>query len=346
MGTNRCRVVLAALAALLAVTAQLPLPSAADAATPTKAKPKAERASERRTEPDPLQLFPTADSVARWIGTYRPSPRPDRLPAAVKAMSAHGVFKDGDTAGLYIGFMAGVLGSDPSKAADLASRMFPLPPEDHLAVIRALAYSGLPNWKTILGGLAERMPARAAVVDRYLTGKLPTLETLPLDSGPAPLDVLWGQYYATGSYEPILRIVAILHWSRDGNNTDRLTVGSMAKWTLAQNASRDMDLLQLLKSSMRHESGPNAATLKAVIEAADIGEVSKIRKEALAQIETLKVKGSEKARNYNWWSQAGQTVLALGCITASALGQAAVGVPCVIGGALSQATLKALAPTE
>jgi hypothetical protein len=344
MGT-RFRAILCS-TALLAIAVQLLPVAVTQAATPNKAKPKAERASERRPEPEPLQLFPSADSVARWIGNYRQSPRPDRLPAAVKAMSTHGVFKDAETSGLYIGFMAGVLGADASKAADLATRMFPLPPEDHLAVIRALAYSGLPNWKTVLGNLAERMPARAAVVDRYLTGKLPTLEALALDSGPAPLDVLWGQYYATGSYEPVLRIVAILHWSREGNNADRLTVGSMAKWTLAQNASRDMDLLQLLKAGMRHESGQNAVTLKAVIEAADIGEVSKIRKEALAQIETLKVKGSEKARNYNWWSQAGQTVLALGCITASALGQAAVGVPCVIGGALSQATLKALAPTE
>lgn len=314
-----------------------------DAATP-KAKPT--RAAEQRAEPEPLQLFPSSESVARWINGYRQSPRPDRLPAAVKAMSAHGVFKDAETAGLYVGFMAGVLATNPNTAAELTARMFPLPPEDHLALIRAVVYSGLPEWKALLRGLAERMPARAAVVDRYLTGKLPTLNQLALDSGPQPLDVLWGQYFATGSYEPILRIIAILHWSREGNNTDRLTIGSMAKWTLAQNAARDMDLLRTLKTSLRHESGQNAVSLKTVIEAAELGEVAKIRKDALAQIETLKVRGSEKLRNYNWWSQAGQTALSLGCITASALGQAAVGVPCVIGGALSQATLKALAPTD
>lgn len=261
-------------------------------------------------------------------------------------MSAAGVFKDGETSGLYVGFMAGVLGANPGMADELIGKMFPLPPEDHIAIIKALAYSGLDDWQMRLKAIAERMPARAGIVDRYLTGKLPAVAALALDSGPAPLDVMWGLYFATGSYEPVLRIVSILGWSKEGNNVERLTIGSMAKWTLASNASRDMDLLRLLKSSVRHEPKANAAILREVIEAADIGETGKIRKDAMTAIETLKVKGSEYARNYAWWGQAGQTALALGCITASALGQAAVGVPCVIGGALSGAALKAFQPTE
>ena len=124
------------------------------------------------------------------------------------------------------------------------------------------------------------------MIDRYLTGKLPTLAELPLDSGPAPLDLLWGSYYATGSYEPVLRIVSILDWSKKADNVDRLTIGSMAKWTLAQNASRDMDLLQLLKRALPHEPKATAGILREVIEAADVGEVAKIRKDALVAIET------------------------------------------------------------
>jgi hypothetical protein len=262
-------------------------------------------------------------------------------------MSALGVFKDAETSGLYLGFMAGVLSSVPVTDAErMISEMFPLPPEDHIAVVKAIAYSGRPDWQPLLRKFAERMPARAVVIDRFLTNKLPALSDLPLDSGPAPLDILWGQYFATGSYEPVLRIVSILPWSKDANNVERLTIGSMAKWTLASNAARDMDLLRLLKGALAHEPRANAAILREVIDAAEIGEVGKIRKDALAAIETLKVKGSQAARDYAWWGQAGQTALALGCITASALGQAAVGVPCVIGGALSGAALKAFAPKE
>ena len=299
-----------------------------------------------KAEAPPQVLFPNGEAIARWIYGYRIKPDPEKLPAAVKAMSLHGLFKDSEASGLYLGFMAGVLGTAPDKAEALVGRMFPLPPEDHIAVIKAVAYSGLPRWKHVLGGIAERMPARASVIDRYLTGKLPTLAELPLDSGPAPLDLLWGSYYATGSYEPVLRIVSILDWSKKADNVDRLTIGSMAKWTLAQNASRDMDLLQLLKRALPHEPKATAGILREVIEAADIGEVAKIRKDALSSIETMKVKGSEKLQNHNWWGQAGQTALALGCVAASVLSVATVGIPCVIGGALSGVAIKALAPKE
>lgn len=261
-------------------------------------------------------------------------------------MSAGGVFKDSDTSGLYVGFIAGVLGANPMLADKLIAEMFPLPPEDHIAIIKGLAYSGLGDWKTRLGAIAERMPARASVVEKYVAGKLPDISSLQLDSGPAPLDIMWGLYFATGSYEPVLRIISILSWSKDANNVERLTIGSMAKWTLASNAARDMDLLRLLKTSVQHEPKENAVLLREVIDAADLGETGKIRKDAMTAIETLKVKGSEKSRNYAWWGTAGQTALALGCITASALGQVVIGVPCVIGGALSGAALKAFAPTD
>jgi hypothetical protein len=323
-----------AVLAALGLLAQAPMSAAA-------APPRVARA-----EASPTTLFASPEVIARWINGYRAKPEPDKLPTAVKAMSAYGMFKDTETSGLYIGFMAGVLASEGDKADGMLSRMFPLPAEDHTAVIKALAYSGRPTWKASLKGIAERMPARANVVDRYLTNKLPDLATLPLDAGVAPLDVLWGVYYATGSYEPILRIISILHWSKTADNVDRLTIGSMARWTLAQNASRDMELLVLLKRALATEPKATATLLRDIVESAEIGEVAKIRKDAIASIETMKVKGSKNLQNYNWWSQAGQTVLALGCVTASALGQAQIGIPCVIGGALSGVAAKAFQPKD
>ena len=59
------------------------------------------------------------------------------------------------------------------------------------------------------------------------------------DAGTTPLDTLWGFYFATGSHEPILRIITVLAWAKDSNNVERLTIGSMAKLSLATNASRD-----------------------------------------------------------------------------------------------------------
>jgi hypothetical protein len=223
--------------------------------------------------------------------------------------------------------------------------MFPMPPPDQVVVVKAIAYSGLADWKELMGKFVERMPARKVIIERYLYGKLPVLRDLPLDS-PMGVDANWGYYFATGSSEPIQRLVRTLAWSREKNDVEKLTIGSMVKWTLAQNASKDHDLLSYLKTSLPHQPEAVEKPLAEVIEGAETFELAKIRKDALASIEELKTKGPENSRNFAWWGQAGQTAFALGCVAAGVMGQVYMGVPCVVGGALSNVALKYLAPAE
>lgn len=286
----------------------------------------------------------TSQDLLKWINGYRAKPEPAKLSEAVRAMSGIGLFRDLEANGVYIGFIAGVLGDNPAKAEAMIAKMFPMPPEDQVAIIRAIAYSGLPNWKTVLEKFVERMPARIVLIQRHLADKAPTLMTLPLDQSPAALDTLWGFYFATGRFVTVDRIVGVVAWSKDADNVERLTLGSMAKWTLANNAQQDKDLLDHLKAEMGRQAKPIARELREVIEAAETFETTKIRREALNAIEELKRKGPESTRRYTWWGQAGQTVLALGCVAAGALGHPEVAVPCVVGGALSSAGLKAFAP--
>ena len=289
--------------------------------------------------------FRTTDEVGRFINGYRQKPEPQRLPQAFRAMADLGLLADTESSGLYVGFIGGMLSADASTAAAAVARLFPLEPQHHAALIKAIAYSGLPEWRQLLRDVAERMPSRVVLIDRFITGRMQAYDALQLDAGPVPLDVLWGHYFATGSHEPILRVVSVLNWSKDANDVERLTIGSMAKWTLATNASNDPDLLRLLKSVVGTEPAKTQRLLTEVIQAAETGEISKIRKDALIAIDQLKAKGPANTRSVAWWGQAGQMALALGCVTASALGAGAVvGIPCVIGGGASTAALKLLAP--
>lgn len=290
--------------------------------------------------------FASTQDILRWINGYRAKPEPAKLPLAVQAMSRLALFKDLDAAGVYVGFTAGVLGANGDKAEKLIAGMFPMPPEDQVVIIRAIAYSGLPDWKELLQKFVERMPARKVLIQHHLFGKAPTLMTLPLDTTPAALDTLWGYYFATGSLEPVSRILSVLPWAKDKNSVEKLTLGSMAKWTLANNALQDKDLLDHLKHELNTQSEDVTAQLREIIEAAETFETSKIRKEAMAAIEELRRKGPESGRNFAWWGTAGQTALAFGCIVVSALGHPEVGVPCVIGGAASSAALKYLTPQQ
>lgn len=309
---------------------------------------------------------PSSDRVLKWITTYRTSPDHKLVPAAVKAVSHNGDFQEPEAAGVYVGFLAGVIGANPDQADRLIEAMLPIRPEDHWVLVKAVAYSGLPEWREVLGRHAGKMPNRQVMIDAYVSGKLPILDQfgLPHDPGffdrlgrtfsgkpdkivleptPAVVDTLWGYYYATGAVWPLAGIVSLLAWSRDANNVDRLTLGSSAKFQLARNASRDAELLAALKEARQRTKGEVAAILDEVIFAAETVEIGAIRNEAMAALNELRGKGPAYKRQIAWWGRMGEGALSLGCIAAAVTGQVHLGIPCVIGGALTSATLRYLA---
>jgi len=308
--------------------------------------------------------FYTRDAVVIWTDSYRFKPEPSRLPAAIKMLSTAGALRDPENAGFHVGFIAGVLGANPKLAKNLVSGMLPLPESDQWIVVRAIAYSGLPEWKELLHSVAPKLPARQAMIDQYLAGRLPTLDRIELDKNPtflekvqmhvgiklpSPevsygknpelLDTLWGQYFATGEYGPIYRILAMLPWSKDRDMVERLTVGSMAKVTLANNATTYPDLLLLLKSMAKYQSEEVAKPLGEVIQAAETAQAPRLKKEALAAIDELKRKGPGYRREMTVWGYVGQGAIAVGCIAAAVASLTTLGLPCVVGGAVTSAAL-------
>ncbi|MEQ1715188.1 MAG: hypothetical protein ABL907_04260, partial [Hyphomicrobium sp.] len=165
----------------------------------------------------PARPIVKAEELLGWINGYRAKPEPKRLPEAVKAMVAAGITKDLDQAGVYIGFTAGVIGSNPDDAEQLISKMFPLDPQDQVLLIRAIAYSGLTDWKGLMGTFVERMPARKVLIDKFMFANKPTLENLPFEENSSAIDINWGYYFATGAEAPVRRIVSVLTWSQDRN---------------------------------------------------------------------------------------------------------------------------------
>src|SRR5438034_7377050 len=119
--------------------------------------------------------------VQQWIYNYRAKPDYAHVPAAVRVLFHSQTFKEPENAGIYLGFVAGAIGSNPAKAEQLINSCFPIPPEDEWVIVRAVAYSGVPDWRNILRRLALRMPARKVMIEAYLAGRLPTLAEIPLE---------------------------------------------------------------------------------------------------------------------------------------------------------------------
>jgi hypothetical protein len=313
----------------------------------------------------PADLAST-ESVTSWISGYRAKPDLKGVPAAMRALSRFGAFNDPERCGVYVGFLAGVIAANPDKAYQLISKTMAMRKQDRWIIVRAIAYSGLPDWKQLMRWSESRMPRYDVMGERYLAGKTPTLAqftVLPaptpldrlrehlrlakprhkvtLEPSPEVLDILWGYYFATGSYGPIMHMIALLPWSRVHDDLERLTIGNMAKYTLARNATHDEALLAMLKASIKTPNQPaqTVAVLKEVVEAAQTVDTISIHKEALAAIAELKQKGPAYKRNVSWWGYIGQSAIAGGCIAAALAGQVALGIPCVVGGAASSAAM-------
>ena len=254
--------------------------------------------------PEPQGAFSSPDRLMDWMSNYRNHKSPTRVPVAVHAMKDYGLFADEEKAWFCTGFIAGVLGSNPKDGPNLIPGMFPMPDKEQAVIIRAIAYSGRPDWRELLEKTSPRTPLRRPLINDFLAGKRPTLMELPLDTGGSPgIYALWGYYVATGQYEPVVRIMQALRWSKrkgdsgfsfrkvftgwgsDPSAIDKITTGGTAKWTLASYAERDRALLALYRAEYARQPQDIALPLKDVIDAAEIFESEKVRKDQFGAIE-------------------------------------------------------------
>ncbi len=321
----------------------------------------------------PPSTAPWPEAAQRWIKSYRTKPEPLSVPDVIRGLSQRGALKEPETAGLYVGFFAGVLGANPKHAWRIIEKTLPLPFEDQWIVIRAVAYSGLPDWKDHMRGLAIRLPDRQVMAQRYLSGDLPPLNEVALESAKRGtydkvksffsgdmffakeetpkrkvtfesnadlIDTLWGLYYATGKEAPIAQIVALLPWAKERDSVEKLTIGSMARFTLASNAARDVDLLRVLKRMKDSQPDKVKPVLTEVIEAAELSDTARLGKDALAALDDLKRKGPASTRDLLTWGSVGQAAISFGCLGLAVAGQVEAGIPCVMGGALGTGALR------
>ena len=322
-----------------------------------------------RATPEPVQepvqessqpeaAFSTPERLVEWVYNYSKKPTPWRVPAAVKAMRELGLFTDEEKGAFCTGFIAGVLGSNPKDGSSLVARMLPMPDKDQAVLIRAIAFSGRPDWRDLLTKYKARMPLREPLIDSYLSGKAKPLMEADLADGPSVVYTLWGYYVATGQYEPVVRIMQALRWSKNKNDgnfsvkkifsgwrndpsaVEKISTGATAKWTLASYAERNRDLLSLYRAEYERQPKEIAQPLRDVIMSAEVFESEKIRKDQFGAIEDAQKMKATNEAGMSKGATAGSIAIATGCVAASALGQIYIAVPCVIGGALFTGAMK------
>ena len=332
-------------------------PSYAPTSIPVRATPEPVQETEQEAS-QPEAAFSTPERLVEWVYNYSKKPTPWRVPAAVKAMRELGLFTDEEKGAFCTGFIAGVLGSNPKDGPNLVARMLPMPDKDQAVLIRAIAFSGRPDWRDLLIKYKARMPLREPLIDSYLSGKAKPLMEADLADGPSVVYTLWGYYVATGQYEPVVRIIEALRWSKNKNDgnfsikkifsgwkndpsaVEKISTGATAKWTLASYAERNRDLLSLYRAEYERQPKEIAQPLRDVIMSAEVFESEKIRKDQFGAIEDAQKMKATNEAGMSKGATAGSIAIATGCVAASALGQIYIAVPCVIGGALFTGAMK------
>lgn len=324
------------------------------APVPVLVSPESEPTQPQRSEGS----FSTPERLVDWVYNYHAHPTPWRVPVAVRAMRELGLFTDEEKGAFCTGFIAGVLGANAKDGPALVGKMLPMPDKDQAVLIRAIAYSGRPDWRELLTKYRDRMPLRQPLIDSYLSGKAKPLMEIELSDGPSVVYTLWGYYVATGQYEPVVRIMQALRWSKNKNDgnfslkkifsnwrndpsaVDKISTGATAKWTLASYAERNRDLLSLYRAEYEHQPKEIAQPLRDVIVAAEAFESEKIRKDQFGAIEDAQKAQMTNEAGMTKGATAGSIAIATGCVAASALGQAYIALPCVLGGALYTGAVK------
>ena len=70
-----------------------------------------------------LEELSSREDVLKWIDGYRSRPDPAAVPIAMKVLSRRGVLQDADSAGVYVGFLAGVIGAQPAEAEGMLAKV-------------------------------------------------------------------------------------------------------------------------------------------------------------------------------------------------------------------------------
>lgn len=218
--------------------------------------------------------FADVAAVETWMAHYHLTPEPARLIQAIDMLVALGALDQEARLQPAAAFLAALMAEDDGLAAVLSERIAEAPPAKQRLLARAIALSGLPQWRRLLTLLKRQVPARALEIETLLAGP-DTRATLSLafDEAGVVLDMVVAHFMATGSEAAALRLVTALAGSLDDSDPIAARTGHKAKAALVLHAASDPRLLDVARREAAQQGEPLAGLLREVVAAATAAAV-------------------------------------------------------------------------
>lgn len=205
------------------------------------------------------------EELGSWLTYYYQHPEPAKIPDLIEHASQAGWLDKRNSMPPLFGFLAGGFKDNPEQVSAWVDRLSALKTSHLGVVVLGLWYADLPDSKQRAYALLEQHPTLKQKFG-YLYQESPTpIENIPLERGPWVLDALWGNFMATGSKTPVVRIMSALPWIDGKGNTTRLVVSGAARWSLTSNAVQHPRILHFCELEVRSQPKEVATKLRAVI---------------------------------------------------------------------------------
>lgn len=209
--------------------------------------------------------FQSQTEVSKWMTFYYQKPDPARISAAIEYMSQSGLLDNENALAPTFGFLAGVFHDNPQQLGSLIKQLDSLD-ESHLgAVVLGLWYADLHDSQKRVYAFLEKYPNLKQQFEYLYKGSPMPVDKIPLEQGAWVLDVLWGNFMATGSKVPVERIMTTLPWFDVKGDVNRLLIGGSARWSLASNAKQHQRVMQFCEEAVSTQPKEVAAKLREVI---------------------------------------------------------------------------------
>ena len=199
---------------------------------------------EPTAQASPSEAAPPADT---WLTGYFLDPKPEELPAKIRAWSKEGLLRDESARQTFIGFLSQVYRQNRERVAEWQAGFVDLPPEDRQTLQLALLFSRTSEADAVLteeNGKEFEKP------------EVPKILEVPLTQLPA-FDLLLGFYFATGSENALARLVSCFNFLAIGERPPNVPEGytpyyeilpSKAYWALSGLAAENESLKKSLET--------------------------------------------------------------------------------------------------
>lgn len=212
--------------------------------------------------------FESQEDVSKWLMGYYKAPDISRFPEAIEYMSQSGMLDNKQAIAPVFGFVAGVFEDNPALVEGWVDKLEYLK-EEHLGVlVLGLWYANLPVSQARTYAILDKHPRLNGEFSFLRKGSPMPVTKIPLEQGAWVLDVLWGNFMATGKKDPVERIMAALPWVDVKGDVNRLLIGGAARWSLTSNAVQHNRVFEFCEIATKTQAKEVALKLLEIVDAA------------------------------------------------------------------------------